>query len=129
LAKQAEKASGVETVNAIKDNLDIEEAALAAKLAALDEDSDGDSDDSDDEGEKKKKEEEEAKDGEAGGDDASIDAIVGKEEAPAGEGEKNVVDADANADAGADAGAAAAPEVAAPEVVEPTAEDAEKEEI
>ena len=67
--------------------------------------------------------------GEAGGDDASIDAIVGKEEAPAGEGEKNVVDADANADAGADAGAAAAPEVAAPEVVEPTAEDAEKEEI
>ena len=129
LAKQAEKASGVETVNAIKDNLDIEEAALAAKLAALDEDSDDDSDDSDDEGEKKKKEEEEAKDGEAGGDDASIDAIVGKEEAPAGEGEKNVVDADANADAGADAGAAAAPELAAPEVVEPTAEDAEKEEI
>jgi len=127
LAKQAEKASGVETVNAIKDNLDIEEAALAAKLAALDEDSDDDSDDSDDEGEKKKKEEEEAKDGEAGGDDASIDAIVGEEEA-AGEGEKNVVDADA------DAGAAAAPEVAAPEVVdaevvEPTAEDAEKEEI
>ena len=61
LAKQAEKASGVETVNAIKDNLDIEEAALAAKLAALDEDSDDDSDDSDDEGEKKKKEEEEAK--------------------------------------------------------------------
>ena len=54
---------------------------------------------------------------------------MGKEEAPAGEGEKNVVDADANADAGADAGAAAAPEVAAPEVVEPTAEDAEKEEI
>ena len=50
---------------------------------------------------------------------------MGKEEAPAGEGEKNVVDADA----GADAGAAAAPEVAAPEVVEPTAEDAEKEEI
>jgi hypothetical protein len=47
LVKQAARATGVEQVNAIKDNLDIEEATLAAQLKAMEEESD--SDDSDDE--------------------------------------------------------------------------------
>jgi hypothetical protein len=109
LAKQAEKASGVETVNAIKDNLDIEEAALAAKLAALDEDYVSD-DDSDDDKEKETTNEDEKKEGEA-------DAGVAGEE-PAGEGEKKEGDGDAAIDP------AAAPEEPAAATVE-----AEKEEI
>jgi hypothetical protein len=109
LVKQAAKASGVETVNAIKDNLEIEEATLAAKLAALDEDSDSD-DDSDDDKEKETTNEDEKKEGEA-------DAGVAGEE-PAGEGEKKEGDGDAAIDP------AAAPEEPAAATVE-----AEKEEI
>lgn len=105
LVKQAAKATGVETVNAIKDNLEIEEAALAAKLAALDEDSDDDSDD-----EKDEKKEEETKEGEA---------AAAPAEDVAGEGEKKEGDGDAGTPAAA---AAAAPE-------DPAAGDGEKEEI
>ena len=105
LVKQAAKATGAETVNAIKDNLEIEEAALAAKLAALDEDSDDDSDD-----EKDEKKEEETKEGEA---------AAAPAEDVAGEGEKKEGDGDAGTPAAA---AAAAPE-------DPAAGDGEKEEI
>ena len=93
LVKQAAKATGVETVNAIKDNLKIEEAALAAKLAALDEDSTMILDD-----EKDEEEEKETKEGEA---------AAAPAEDVAGEGEKKEGDGDAGTPAAA---AAAVPE-------------------